>query len=179
LTAALRKTGRKTYPAQIWAIASVVNDHEEFRMTVNEEGIPSTWDVVHPFFTVFNPERETFASVRADYSRDFGVFHDAAVELPATYRSATSLFPQGDESRNAFDISSLPWTSFSAFALNIEQGYGHHLPIFTLGRYLEREGRVLLPVAVQIHHAAADGFHTARLLTELQELFDSAEEWLG
>ena len=45
------------------------------------------------------------------------------------------------------------------------------LPIFTLGRYLERDGRTLLPLAVQIHPSAADGFHTARLVRDLEELF--------
>jgi len=32
-----------------------------------------------------------------------------------------------------------------------------------------------MPVAVQVHHAAADGFHTARLVNELQELLASPE----
>lgn len=32
LLAALRRTGRKTYLAQIWAIANAVNRRREFRM---------------------------------------------------------------------------------------------------------------------------------------------------
>ncbi|WP_307325883.1 CatA-like O-acetyltransferase [Microbacterium sp. SORGH_AS_0862] len=39
-----------------------------------------------------------------------------------------------------------------------------------MGRYAEREGRLLLPLAVQIHHAVADGFHTALLINEFREL---------
>ncbi|MFC8599839.1 CatA-like O-acetyltransferase [Isoptericola sp. NPDC057191] len=50
--------------------------------------------------------------------------------------------------------------------------------IFTLGRYVERDGRVLLPLAVQVHHAVADGFHTARLVNELQELL-ADPAWVG
>ncbi|MFI9495899.1 CatA-like O-acetyltransferase [Streptomyces halstedii] len=49
-------------------------------------------------------------------------------------------------------------------------GYDHLAPICTLGRYVEREGRVLLPLTVQIHHTTADGFHTARLVDELEAL---------
>lgn len=37
---------------------------------------------------------------------------------------------------------------------------------------------MMLPLAVQVHHAAADGFHTSRLVTELQELFEHPD-WLA
>jgi len=178
-TAALRRSSRKSYVAQVWALATVVNRHEEFRMCLTGEGDPAVWPVVHPAFTVFNAERETFACVWAPYDEDFGAFHDAAAPLLAEHAHATEFFPQGPPPPNAFDVSSLPWRSFTGFNLNIRDGYDHLAPIFTLGRYVEREGRVLLPLAVQAHHAAADGFHTARLVGELEELVADAEGWLG
>ena len=54
----------------------------------------------------------------------------------------------------------------------MDRGWDHLAPIFTLGRYLDRAGRTMLPVSVQVHHAAADGFHTARLVNELQGMLD-------
>ncbi|MFJ5936281.1 type A chloramphenicol O-acetyltransferase [Streptomyces sp. NPDC093071] len=168
--AALRRSSRKTYLAQVWALSTVVNRHEEFRMCLTASGEPAVWPVVHPAFTVLNPERETFACVWTPHDPDFGAFHDAAAPLLAEHARATDLFPQGDLPPNAFDVSSLPWTSFTGFDLNIRGGWDHLAPIFTLGRYAEREGRVLLPLAVQVHHAAADGFHTARLVNELGAL---------
>ncbi|RKW70929.1 type A chloramphenicol O-acetyltransferase [Galactobacter caseinivorans] len=168
---ALRRSPRKSYVAQIWALATVVNRHDEFRMSINTAGEVGVWPVLHPAFTVFNPDRETFASVWTPYSTDFSTFHDAAADTLAMHRTATAFFPQGPPPANAFDVSSLPWTSFTGFNLNIAGSEDHLLPIFTLGRYVRREGRTLLPVAAQIHHAAADGFHASRLLNELQELF--------
>ncbi|MGW4722002.1 type A chloramphenicol O-acetyltransferase [Streptomyces sp. NPDC004291] len=168
--AALRRSSRKTYLAQVWALSTVVNRHEEFRMCLTASGDPAVWPVVHPAFTVLDPERETFACVWTPHDPDFGTFHDAAAPLLAEHARATDLFPQGDLPPNAFDVSSLPWTSFTGFNLNIGGGWDHLAPIFTLGRYAEREGRVLLPLAVQVHHAAADGFHTARLVNELGAL---------
>lgn len=159
----------KTYPAQIWALATVVNRHEEFRLFLTEDGSPAVWDVVHPSFTVFNPERETFASVWVPYEADLLVFHQAAAQVLATYRTATDLFPQGDPPPNTFDVSSLPWTSFTGFTLDIRDGHRHLAPIVTLGRYVRRDGRALMPVALQVHHAAADGFHASRLLADFAE----------
>ncbi|MCK2144371.1 MULTISPECIES: type A chloramphenicol O-acetyltransferase [Streptomyces] len=168
--AALRRSPRKSYLAQVWALAAVVNRHDAFRMCLTASGDPAVWPVVHPAFTVFNPERETFACVWAPYDPDFGTFHDAAAPLLAEHSRATDFFPQGDPPPNAFDVSSLPWASFTGFTLDIRDGWDHLAPIFTLGRYTERDGRLLLPLSVQIHHAAADGFHTARLTDELQTL---------
>lgn len=176
--AALRHSPRKTYIAQIWAIAAVVNKHEEFRMCISATGQPAIWPTVHPYFTVFNAERETFASVWAPYDADFASFHEVATPLLAEYSTSTNLFPQGEPPANTFDVSSLPWASFTAFNLNLKDGWTHLAPIFTLGRYVERNNQVLLPLAVQVHHAAADGFHTTRFVNELQALV-SDPSWLS
>ena len=76
--AVMRASTRKTYLAQLWAIAAVVNRHEEFRMCLTESGQPAVWDEIDPSFTVFNKERETFSCVWAPYDPDFGIFHAAA-----------------------------------------------------------------------------------------------------
>ncbi|GAA1725492.1 chloramphenicol acetyltransferase CAT [Isoptericola hypogeus] len=175
---ALARSARKTYVAQVWALATVVNRHEEFRMCLTGDGAPAVWPAVHPAFTVFNAQRETFACVWTAYDRDFGSFHDAAAALLAEHGRAVDFFPQGPPPPNAFDVSSLPWASFTGFTLDIRDGWGHLAPIFTLGRYVERDDRVLLPLAVQVHHAAADGFHTARLVNELQALL-ADPAWVG
>ncbi|MFK4760729.1 CatA-like O-acetyltransferase [Microbacterium sp. ZW T5_45] len=175
---ALRRAGRKTYLAQIRALSSIVNRREEFRMTLDEHGAPAIWDVLHPAFTVFNPERETFASVWSSFDEDFSTFHDAAADVLARYRSATSMFPQQDVPENVFDVSSLPWTSFTGFSLQIRDGWEHLRPVFTIGRHRESDGRTLMPLSIQIHHAAADGFHTARFAGDLQALF-AEPTWVG
>ena len=74
---------------------------------------------------------------------------------------------------NAFDAAVA-----AGFTLQVAGGWYHFAPIFTLGRYTERDGRTVLPLAVQVHHAVADGFHTARLLGELQDLA-SDPSWIS
>ncbi|MEK6312214.1 MAG: CatA-like O-acetyltransferase [Curtobacterium sp.] len=51
------------------------------------------------------------------------------------------------------------------------------LPVFTIGRYRYVEGRTIMPIAVQVNHAAVDGFHGSRLFAELQTTFAEAG-WL-
>ncbi len=127
--------------------------------------------MVDPAFTVFNPDRETFAGISARYTPDFDAFHSEAAGLLSEYRNASTLFPQGaPRPRNVFDISSIPWTRFTGFTLTIAPGWAHLAPIFTIGKFYEQEGRTMMPLALQIHHAAADGYHSARLVEELRQI---------
>ncbi|GGF32082.1 chloramphenicol acetyltransferase [Marmoricola endophyticus] len=173
LRTAVRDSGRNAYAAQVWALASVVDRHRELRMTLLD-GRPATWPRVDPSFTVLNPERETFCAVWTPYDPDFATFHEQASGLLAEHRHATTMFPQGTKPAHTFDVSSLPWTSFTAFSLQVAVG-DHFLPIFTLGRYVERDGRTLLPVALQVHHAATDGLHAGRALEDLRSLVGDPE----
>ncbi len=177
LLSALRRTGRKTYLGQIWAIANAVNRHDEFRMALTAAGAPATWPVVHPAFTVFNAARETFAVVWSPYDTDFATFHERAAEVLADAASATTMFPQDELPPTVFDVSSLPWTTFTGFSLQIDGGSQHLLPIFTIGRHVERDGHTFMPLAVQVHHAAADGFQTARLVDDIRDLM-AVPEWV-
>lgn len=174
---ALARSARKTYLAQVWALATVVNRHDEFRMCLTAAGAPAVWDVVHPAITVFNPDRETFACVWARYDDSFDAFHHAGAILLAEHRHATTFFPRGALPPNTFDVSSVPWSSFTGFNLNIDGGHTHLAPILTLGRYVRRDGRLMLPLAIQVHHAAADGYHVSRLVREVQELLANPR-WL-
>lgn len=169
---ALGQSGRRTYLAQIWALASVVNRHSEFKMSLLPGGAPAVWDVIHPSFTIFRAETETFASVWCPFDADFGTFHDSAAALIRKHRDETDMFPQGPPPPNVFDVSSLPWASFTGFNLNIAESWDHLAPIFTLGKFVERVGQTKLPLAVQVHHAAADGFHVSRLVNEVQALMN-------
>ena len=170
LAARLRASERKTYIAQLWMLATVVNNHDEFRMAFDAQGELAVWNVVHPFFTVFNPAAETFSTVWAEYSPNFGEFHDRAAPLLAEYRSSTAYAPQQNVPANTFDVSSMPWLSFTSLDLQLKDAWSYLTPIFTIGRYDERDGRVLMPLAVQGNHATVDGFHVSRLIGEVAAL---------
>ncbi|HIZ99863.1 MAG TPA: chloramphenicol acetyltransferase, partial [Candidatus Janibacter merdipullorum] len=63
------------------------------------------------------------------------------------------------------------------FTLHVENGWDHVSPVFTLGKHEERAGRRIMPVALQIHHCAADGFHAAQLLDDLEQLM-TTPDWV-
>ena len=41
-----------------------------------------------------------------------------------------------------------------------------------MGKYTRKEGRVWLPISIQVHHAVCDGFHVCRFL-DMREMIES------
>lgn len=178
LREALAAGRRKAYPAQLWLLAATVQRFREFRMGFDDAGALGVWDELHPAYTVFNQETETFSGIWTAYDADFRSFEDAVTRDIAEYSRATRFFPKEGRPANSFDVSSIPWLEFSAFTLDIPRAIRHLAPIFTLGRYVERDGLTLLPLAIQVHHAVCDGFHAGRFVAALQDLATRHEEWL-
>ena len=46
------------------------------------------------------------------------------------------------------------------------------MPLFDWGKYIERDGKVLLPFSVQAHHSFVDGLHVGRLAEAIQDYLD-------
>ncbi|MEI4850415.1 CatA-like O-acetyltransferase, partial [Klebsiella pneumoniae] len=84
-------------------------------------------------------------------------------------------FPKGFI-ENMFFVSANPWVSFTSFDLNVANMDNFFAPVFTMGKYYTQGDKVLMPLAIQVHHAVCDGFHVGRMLNELQQYCD---EWQG
>lgn len=153
----------------IYGISRAVNAHAEFRMSVGEDGVPGMHDVVHPGYTVFHPQDETFSALWTQYDASFPVFYRRYLEDVAAYGSTPVPAPKPACPEGTFDISCIPWSHFTSFNLNLKNGDRYLSPIFTMGKYEQSGGKVLLPLALQVHHAVCDGFHAARLLREVEE----------
>ena len=72
-------------------------------------------------------------------------------------------------------VKLLPGT-FEGFNLNLQKEYGYLKPVFTMGKYYQEAGRVLMPLAIQVHHAVCDGVHVCRFIDELQKLINHSDQ---
>lgn len=117
LRSEIKKLNKTMYPVLIYMLASVVNQYQEFRMNTDSEGRLGYWDQLNPGYTIFNKEKETFASIWTKYNPSFCNFYDTCTGDIASYSSSTVLMPKPNEPQNLFNISSLPWTSFTSLIL--------------------------------------------------------------
>lgn len=169
----IRRSGRKLYPAMLHALATVINRHEEFRMAFDAAGRLGFYDMLHPCYTVFHGDMETFSCLWTPYAADYGTFLSSYLHDRDQWGDVTRFEARPDTPENVFSVSMIPWESFHAFHLHLPKAGDYFLPIFTLGKYHDDNGRCLLPLAVQVHHAVCDAFHVCRLLRELREIIDA------
>lgn len=168
----LRQKGRKLYPAMLYLLTSTVNRHDAFRMALRETGELVRYDAMEPCYTVFHRETETFSNLWTAYSEDYGEFLRRYEEDQQRYGGVEGFLPKPDVPENSFTVSMLPWASFEGFNLNTPN-FRYLIPIFTMGKFQEENGRVRMPLAVQVHHAVCDGFHVCRFLEDLQAGIDA------
>ena len=163
----VRESGERFYPSMIYLLSRVVNAHEECRYAFDDEGRLGVFDAMLPAYTLFDEKTETFSTLYADCSGGYRAFL-------AEYEENQRRHDAGDAGllsampKNVFPVSMIPWESFTGFNLNLGKGYDYLTPIFTLGKYVVQDGRYMLPLAVQAHHAVCDGFHVCRLLAGLR-----------
>ncbi len=173
----VKSNNYKFFPTILHALSSVVNAQKNFRMGHDEEGSLGYYEVLHPSFTLFHDRTETFTNVWTEYSENYQEFLKKYMLDVENYQN-DHINSKPQIGSNFFNVSCIPWVSFTGFNLNLQKGYNYFSPIFTMGNYSISEGKTLLPLAIQVHHATCDGFHVARLVNELQiklDTFNSSE----
>ena len=169
----LKQSGKQLYAAMLYALAKAVNAHPEFRMALDADGKPGVYGRMHPCYTVFHKDTQTFSNLWTVFDGDYAVFCQNYQRDMETYGSIHRMDAKPGLPENSFTVSMLPWASFEGFNLNLQKGYAYLKPIFTIGKYTGQDGRYTLPLAVQVHHAVCDGFHACRLVDEVQATLDS------
>ncbi|STE17094.1 type A chloramphenicol O-acetyltransferase [Citrobacter sp. wls718] len=168
----IKEVGWKFYPTIIFLLSKVVNRHTEFRMAIKDSELV-IWNEVHPSYTIFHNETETFSSLWSHYDGNIHHFQHVYAEDMARYGNNLSYWPKGESLENIFFVSAIPWVSFTSFNINVANMQNFFSPMFTIGKYYNQDGKVMLPLAVQVHHSVCDGFHVARLINELQKISDN------
>lgn len=158
---------QRLYPAMIWLLTKTVNEMPEFRTALTKDG-PGIYDSMHPMYTVFNKENKNFSGIWSYFSEDYDEFLKSYEADEAEYSKSTRYAPKAGTPENSFNISMLPWLEFSSVNINVYDEGKFLLPIFTMGRYFERDDRRLLPLAIQVHHAVCDGYHVGLFTEKLQ-----------
>lgn len=74
-----------------------------------------------------------------------------------------------------YQFSPLPWISFTHISNTDTGDKESATPIFHWGKYYERDGKILMPFSVQVHHAFVDGLHIGKLANILQDYLDNFE----
>ena len=164
-----KATDKSFYIAMLYCASLTVNSHDEFKLTTvdspeYEFQMPAVWDRVDPSHNIFHEDSETYTSTFTMFDMDFDKFYDnCRDDIARAKRLHVMSVPCGG---NIFEASCVPWRSFTSVGTTCES---YPLsPIVVWGRLKRAGDKILIPLSIQINHAAADGFHLARFINETE-----------
>ena len=162
--------GERLQVAMLFYLSYVANHHKEFRMHIDEEGCPGYFDYLVPQYTIFHKENHTFSGMWTEYKNTYEAFEKEYDNDQKLYGHHLGAFAKPHRPPNILYISTIPWVAFDSLNLNFQKAYGELLPMLTMGECQEKDGKKWLPLAVQVHHSACDGYHVGRFLKELRDV---------
>lgn len=160
----------KFFPLMLYAIMRAVNENQEFRMSFDAEGRLGYWDEVVPCYTLFHEQDKTFSDIWSPYDPCARAFYDGIVGDMETYKDVGGFVKaKATQPPNFCPVSSVPWLHFTSFSQDTYAENSLLFPLIRFGKFQTAGDTVLLPLAVSVHHAVADGYHTCKLIHDIED----------
>lgn len=164
------KKGYRFYPAMIALITQIMNETENFRMCRGKEGELCVWDEIVPNYTIFHEDDQTFSDCWSAYTPDFDALYHGIVEDMEKYGNKKGIKAREGQPANFYCVSCVPWVSFTGCSSRLtDSGEPAFFPVITMGKYQEEQGKMMMPVNLNIAHAVCDGYHASMFFQRLQE----------
>lgn len=177
LRLAQKKRQLKFFPTFLYAIMRAVNANKEFRMSF-KDGQLGYWDYLVPSYTLFHDDDKSFSDVWSAYHESFKLFYETIVQDMETYKDVRGIKARKDRIPNFCSVSSVPWLSFTSYSQDTYSESDMLFPLIRFGKYFEEDNKILIPFAVFVNHAVADGYHTSKLINDIQDLVSDPESWI-
>ena len=168
----------KFFPTMLYCIIKAVNQNKEFRMDYDKEGNLGYWDYVVPSYTIFHDDDKTFSDIWSEYDENFEKFYKNIVEDIEKYKDIKGVKTKLGRGDNFCPISCIPWLSFTGCANDTYSEAKMLFPVIAFGKYFKCDEMTMIPISVFVNHAVADGYHTCKLINDIQSIINDIENWI-
>ena len=147
------------------------NNIDEFKLRILNGGVVQ-YDVIHAGAIVLLPDNN-IRFCMYEHTAGFEEFESKASVTRQEVLITRQTQPRSQE-QDVIHFSVLPWVSFTSIShprgLNSKM---ESIPKITLGKFYKSEGRILLPVSVEVNHCLMDGYHLGLFNEQLTKAIDS------
>lgn len=151
---------------------AAVNAIEEFKYRIIDDEV-YVFDFVNGSATVKRPNG-SFGFSYMDFYHDFSDFQTHTKLVIEETKKSTKLIPS-IEQENIIHFSALPWINFTGLSHARRFSTPDSCPKISIGKVVENNGIMKMPVSVHVHHALADGYHVGLFIDAFQKLMDANE----
>lgn len=154
--------------AMVYAVCKCANAIEEFRYRFLDGNVV-LYDKIGTAFTYLNKETELFKVVNVPMQDTLDEYIKIATKIAEEQKE----YFTGPLGNDVFQCSPMPWVAYTHISHTNSGKKDNATPLFDWGKYQERNGRIIIPISVQVHHSFVDGIHIGKFADELQRYMDS------
>lgn len=152
----------------VFAVSKCANQIKEFRYRF-VEGTPVIFDKINTAFTYLNKDTELFKVVNVEMTDTLEEYVALASEKEREQKAYFTA-PLGND---VFQFSAFPWVTYTHISHTDSGNKDNATPLFDWGKYYKKDGKIILPFSVQVHHSFVDGVHIGKLANDLQNYLNT------
>ena len=168
-----KAAGESFFLHYLYAVLRAVNEIPEFRFRIDAEGRVVYFDHVDMLTPIKGKENGRFFTIRLPWNTDFQTF----------YTTAKAIINDIDPNGNPYDmekvggkdlldvilLSATPDLYFTSLTCTQEHRHGSNYPLMNAGKAILKEGKLVMPIAMTIHHGFIDGHHLSLFYKKVEE----------
>ena len=168
-----KAAGESFFLHYLYAVLRAVNEIPEFRFRIDAEGRVVYFDHVDMLTPIKVKENGRFFTIRLPWNTDFQTF----------YTTAKAIINDIDPNGNPYDmekvggkdlldvilLSATPDLYFTSLTCTQEHRHGSNYPLMNAGKAILKEGKLVMPIAMTIHHGFIDGHHRSLFYKKVEE----------
>lgn len=163
-----KKQGESFYLYYLHKMLKAVNAVKEFKYRIEGDDV-YCYETIHGDGTVGRADH-TFGFAFYAYDPDRFVFYDKANKEDRRVKESSGLMPEGSPNRlDTIHFSAVPWFSFTSLKHARSFSNHHGVPKISTGKTFRSNGRLLMPVQIEVHHGLIDGWHIGQLIGKIEE----------
>ncbi len=140
-----------------------VNQVEAFRYRIENEKV-YCYNQIHASPTISRDDH-TFGFSFFEYKACLSEFIESASQKVAAVQQSSGLGLNAETGRiDVIHYSAVPWVRFTGLTHARSFTYKDSVPKISFGKYHKEGEKLLLPVAVYVHHGLMDAYHVGQFL---------------
>ena len=170
-----KQNGISFYFGMVYAANEIANRIKNFRYRFTD-GKPYLIDSNQAILTHMQPGSESFVLIETEPANTMIDF------CRQTANKAAQKFEDHGwgglrNQADAIIYSVIPWVQFTFLVRTVAKGGIDCAPRIAWGKYAKTDGRLMMPLSLQVHHGLMDGYHVGMYFQKLQEYLDN-QGWL-
>jgi len=159
----------------LYAVLRAANEIPELRYRIDPEGRVVLYDQIDILSPIKIKENGKFFTIRFPYHEDFETFYQEARKIIDSipkdgdpYAAENGEVANGDY--GLILLSATPDLYFTSITGTQEKQSGNNYPLLNAGKAITKEGKLVMPIAMTIHHGFVDGHHLSLFYRKVEEL---------